>query len=258
MRPACLLGAALLLLACAGPALATDALTARLLTRGTAATGAEIEVQVEVSWAGRPERAAPTIPTITVPEGAGLRLGRTGSSFDGSRSRWWTNSTVTLPDQGAGPWSIGPAVVTVALAGGGEQVVTAPARVLGRAPRRGLVGQALASGVVLAAAIAAFLAMFRRLRPAPGDAPLHDLVAAVQTAMSADDAAGALELAITLHGRLAEHRVARDYLPPLQGLTERREATRFGGEDASMRTLTPLVGPLLVIAGALLDPEAPR
>ncbi len=158
LRAAPLLIAALLL---SSPSFAAEGLSGRLLTRGAATAGAEVEVQVEISWAGRPELAAPGVPDITVPDGAGVRLGRTGSSFDGTRSRWWTNGVVTLPDQSTGPWSIGPASVTVALQGGGTKVVTTQPKVLGRAPRRGLVGQALASSAVLAMAIGTFLWMLR-------------------------------------------------------------------------------------------------
>ncbi len=253
MRATPLLCAAMLL---SSTAFAAEGLSGRLLTRGPATAGAEIEVQVEISWTGRPELAAPGVPDITVPEGAGVRLGRTGSSFDGTRSRWWTNSVVTLPDQSTGPWSIGPATVTVALQGGGNKVVTTEDKVLGRTPRRGLLGQALASGVVLAMAIGAFLWMFRRLGRDEGASSLSALASQLQGALDAGDTDAMIEHGIALHQQLDAHRIARDYLPDLAGLTERRELSRFGGEAATVDGLRPLVGPLLSIAGALLDRDA--
>jgi hypothetical protein len=255
MRAAPLLIAALSLLLSA-PSFAAEGLSGRLLTRGPATAGAEIEVQVEISWSGRPELVAPGVPDITVPEGAGVRLGRTGSSFNGTSSRWWTNSTVTLPDQSTGPWSIGPATVTVALQGGGTDVVTTAPKVLGRTPRRGLVGQALASGVVLALAIGAFLWMFRRLRPE--DSGLSELARRLQAAVVAGDVDAMIDHGIALHQHLEGHRVARDYLPDVAGLTKLRELSRFGGQAATAEGLRPLVMPLLTITGTLLDPEAPR
>ncbi len=253
LRAAPLLIAALLL---AAPSFAAEGLSGRLLTRGAARAGAEIEVQVEISWNGRPERAAPGVPDITVPDGAGVRLGRTGSSFDGTRSRWWTNSVVTLPDRSTGPWSIGPATVTVALPGGETRVVTTNPKVLGKRPRRGLLGQALASGVVLALAIGAFLWMFRRLGRDEEAASLSALAEQLRGAVDVGDPDAMLEHGIALHQRLQAHRIARDYLPDVAGLTERRELSRFGGEAATVDGLRPLVLPLLSIAGALLDRDA--
>ena len=134
----------------------------------------------------------------------------------------------------------------------------AEAKVIGRAPRRGLVGQALASSVVLAVALAVFVGALRRLRPTGEEPPLSEVVAGLRSAMDEGDTDAALEQAGRLHARLADHRVARDYLPDPEGLTERREATRFGGAEVSVDDLRPLVMPLLAIAGALLDPEARR
>ena len=63
MRATPLLCAAMLL---SSTAFAAEGLSGRLLTRGPATAGAEIEVQVEISWTGRPELAAPGVPDITV------------------------------------------------------------------------------------------------------------------------------------------------------------------------------------------------
>lgn len=251
LRVALVLGALLLLAPTA--ALAADDLSARLLTRGRVAPGQDLEIQVEVSWDGRPERAAPGVPTIAVPEGAGLRLGRTGSSFDGTRSKWWTNGTITIPDTSAGPWTIGPATVEVARPGGRTETVTTKSKTLGRRARRNLLGQGLASGVVVALALAAFGWLLRRT---DDDVfAVHEQRTALDDALAGADAVAVLDRGLALHARLAEHRVAKDYLPSIEGLTSRREALRFGGDTASVADVTPLVEPLLAIARAL-EPDA--
>jgi len=246
LRAALVLGASLLF---AGPAWSADDLTARILTRGTVAPGQDIELQVEVSWEGRPERAAPGVPRIALPEGAGLRLGRTGSSFDGTRSKWWTNGVVTLPDASRGPWDIGPAEVDVARPGGTTETITAAAKTLGRRARRNLLGQGLASAVVVALALGAFGWMWRRTTPEPDALP--GLLAALHSALDGTDPEAVLDHGLALHTHLTGHRVAKDYLPPAAGLTERREAIRFGGDGVTVAEVRPLVAPLIAIAGAL-------
>ena len=250
-RLAALLGAVLLILS-TGPALSADDLTARLLTRGPLAPGQELEIQVEVSWEGRPERAAPGVPTITVPDGAGLRLGRTGSSFDGQRSKWWTDGIVTLPDQSRGPWTVGPVQIPVALPGGGSTTLVAPSKRLGSRPRRNLLGQGLASAVVLAIAAAALLWLTRRARVVEQSPTLAELVTSLRAALDGDEPLRALDEALALHARLAEHRIARDYLPPEEGLRAERQAAAFGGHATSMDAVRPLARPLLTIADTVL------
>ncbi|MCO4768532.1 MAG: hypothetical protein KDA24_00770 [Deltaproteobacteria bacterium] len=225
---------------------------ARLLVRGNAAPGSEIPIQVELSWDGRPELMLPRVPTVEVPKGAALRLGTTGSRFDGDRSVWWTNGTITLPDRG-GPYVLGPATIPVAGPDGsiaGEFV--ADARTMGRGRSRNLLGQGVASGGVLALALGLLMWGWRRLvREAQAPNPIVQQAAALQAALEGDSAEPAIDAALALHDALSAHAVAVDYLGERAGLEARREELRYGGAEVDMTTLAGEVRPLLAIAGAL-------
>jgi hypothetical protein len=147
--------------AAAGPAGAAAAdsaasgVVARIVqTGGRPGPGRELPLRIELSWEGRPERHAPGRPELTVPAGAGLVLGGTGSSFDGQRSTWWTEARLTLPERG-GPWTLGPASVPLREARNAEDgrpaLAHAGAVLVGsKAPFGGLLGQAAGSAVVMA------------------------------------------------------------------------------------------------------------
>lgn len=223
---------------------------ARLLVRGPYAPGAEIDIQVELSWDGRPEAMLPQVPSVDVPEGAALRLGTTGSKFDGDRTVWWTNGSVTLPDAD-GPWVIGPATIPVATRAGETEHV-AEARTLGRGRRRSLVGQGLASGSVLALALLALGVGWRRLvREEQATDPIAEAAQQVRGALDGGRAEDALAAGLSLHEALSLHRVAREYVGPRSELERRREEIRFGGETADVEAVREAVAPLLAIAGAL-------
>lgn len=224
--------------------------SARLLVRGPYAPGAEIDIQVELSWDGRPEAMLPQVPSVEVPEGAALRLGSTGSRFDGDRTVWWTDGAVTLPDTD-GPWVIGPATIPVATRGGEAEHV-AEARTLGRGRRRSLLGQGVASGSVLALALLALGVGWRRLlREEEGPDPIDEAAQSLRAALAGGRAEDALVAGLALHDALSGHRVARDYLGPRADLERRREEIRFGGEAADVAAVQSAVAPLLAIAGAL-------
>jgi hypothetical protein len=244
-----IVAAALLFLLGASPASAET--RARLLVKGAAAPGADVQIQVELSWDGRPETLIPRVPTVVVPEGGAVRLGTTGSRFDGERSTWWTNGVVTLPDRG-GPYAIGPATVSAVLPTGGTEEHVAPARTLGRGRTRSLLGQGVASGAVLALALGLLGAGWAKLvREEAAGSPIGARAAAVREALDRDDPAAALDAALALHDLLADHPVARDYLGPREGLEACRDELAFGGGTIGADTVKERVGPLLAIAGAL-------
>lgn len=243
---ATIIAAALLL-----PAYAVADTRARLLVRGNAAPSAEISVQVELSWDGRPEQLLPRVPQVEVPDGGALRLGSTGSKFDGTRSTWWTNGTVTLPDRG-GPYVIGPATITAANPAGDSAEYVADARTLGRGRSRSLLGQGLASGVVLALALGGAAWLWRRLlAEESAQSPIAAALLATRAALDAGQSEAAVTEALALHDLLAAHPVGKDYVGSREGLETQRDALRFGGVTDAEDTVRERVAPLLAIAGAL-------
>ena len=111
--------------------------------------GGKLLVQIEVAWAGRPDRHLPGVPRLEVPKGAVVRMGRSTSEFDGERTRWWTDAVVELPDK-RGPYTLGPARVPLKAgpAAGAERVGEA-VRVGDDGRRRALIGQGVGNGVVV-------------------------------------------------------------------------------------------------------------
>lgn len=146
--------AAVLLLAAPAHAQFDDAPVARLVVRsGQAVPGGKLLMQVELTWDGRPEEHVPGSPAIQLSRGATVRLGRTGSRFDGEQTRWWTDVLVDLPERGS-QWEIGPARVDLVggvLAGG--QVVAPALKVGGKSRARQLLGQGIGSTLVVFAAL---------------------------------------------------------------------------------------------------------
>jgi len=137
---------------------------AHLRTLGEGRRGAEVRVRLELSWAGRPEQHIAVTPRIEVPAGAALRPGLSRSRFDGSSTRWSHDAVVTLPDR-PGPWTIGPARITLKTPGLDDREVSAAPIRTGRPSRlRYLAGQAAGNGIVLALALWFVLGRYRRLR----------------------------------------------------------------------------------------------
>ena len=245
-------GFILLLGALALPLPALSQTQARILVRGASGPGAEVEIQVELSWDGRPERLLPRVPSVEVPDGGALRLGTTGSRFDGERSIWWTHGAVTLPDRG-GPWTVGPAEIPVVGPDGAVlETFVAPARTLGKRPTNSLLGQALASGAVLALALGLGVLGWRRLaRDSSAPSPVQAASSALQAALAGGDGVATLDAALALHDVLAAHPVAGDYVGERRGLETSRDEMKFGGASPGSDALGAQVRPLLAIAGAL-------
>ncbi len=245
-------GSLLLLGALALPLPALSQTQARILVRGAPSPGAEVEIQVELSWDGRPERLLPRVPSVEVPDGGALRLGTTGSRFDGDRSVWWTHGAVTLPDRG-GPWTIGPAKIPVVGPDGAVlETFVAPRRTLGKRYAQSLLGQALASSVVLALALGLGILGWRRLvRDGSAPSPVQTAARTLQEALARGDGVATLDAAIALHDVLAAHPVAGDYVGDRRKLETAQDEMKFGGASPGSDALGAQVAPLLAIAGAL-------
>ncbi len=225
--------------------------SARLLVKGNASPGSEIAIQVEVSWDGRPEELLPRVPQVEVPEGAALRLGSTGSRYDGSRSVWWTNGTVSLPDRG-GPYVIGPARIPTATgAGEGPTIIAAP-RTMGRGRTRSLLGQGLASGLLITLVLGLLARWWQGLlRTEAMGAPIGETAQRLEALLDAGQAQTAVDVGLALHDLLAAHPIAQDYLAPRQGLESQKDEIAFGGQVVETDTVRERVGPLLAIARSL-------
>lgn len=230
---------------------ATAETRARLLVKGNASPGSEITIQVELSWDGRPEQILPRVPQVEIPDGAALRLGSTGSRYDGERSVWWTNGTVTLPDRG-GPYVIGPASIPTATMTGDGPLIVADPRTMGRGRRRSLLGQGLASGLLLALALGLVTRWWRRLLRAEEMAdPIGETARRLHATLDAGQTQAAVDDGLALYDLLAAHPVARDYLGTRQGLEIQRDEIAFGGQVVEVGTVRERVGPLLAIARSL-------
>jgi hypothetical protein len=215
---------------------------------GKLAPAATIEVQVEVRWDGRPELHAPAAPDLRLPPGATQALGRTGSEFDGTQTRWWSNVAVVLPDSPA-PWTLGPATVLVRTRGGVEKITTEPLELGRRSPLRALIGQGIGSGLVVLFVVGWISFRLRGLsRSERQDSP--DL-RAVRVFLSYANAAAPEEAwALLIKARLALEAESIDNanLPRLEDLQERLERSRFGGEsitDLECRVLRQTLADLL-------------
>lgn len=228
--------------------------SARLLVRGDAHPGAELDIQVELSWDGRPELLRPGVPDVAVPDGAALRLGRTGSRFDGDRSVWWTNGTVTLPDS-AGPWELGPAAVPATTADGSTARFRTPARAVGARRSRSLLGRGLGGAVLLAAALLLLGRTWRRLLAEESAPPAHAAPAAtLSAALESGHTEDAIAASLALFDVLDHHPVASEYLGPRAPLEEQLDALRFAHEAPPLDAVRAQARPLLAIAGALDAP----
>jgi drug/metabolite transporter (DMT)-like permease len=242
-------GIALLGLATANPAEAVDppGVRTRLLIQGEPRPGVDLPVRIEVSWPGRPEKYDVGVPKLHVPEEAGVRLGGTGSSFGKGRTKWWTDTVVTLPDWD-GPWMIGPAKLDLIDRRGRPEALSVAAKRIRQKRGGGLLGRGLGSTVVLIFAGLWLLRLYRRL----GDTPIlrdRDRMASlVDTCTRAHEGGSTVEFlqaALQLLQALERRGAAPSGGPSAAALSERLDRVRFGGEqmsrDACREVLEPLV-----------------
>jgi len=220
----------------------------RLIIEGDPRPGGEVPVKVEVSWPGRPEKFNPGVPKLRVPEEGAVRLGGTGSSFQRGRTKWWTDTVVTLPDWD-GPWMIGPAVLDLVDARGAPEEVQVAAKRLRQKRATGLLGRGLGSTVVLLFAGLWILRLYRRLGETPGAQDRDRRATLVDTCTRAYEDGSTVELlraAIELRQLLERAGAAPEDGPDAATLTERLDRVRFGGEeisrDACREVLEPLLG----------------
>lgn len=199
--------------------------------------GAEIRVRLELSWTGRPEQHIVLSPQIDVPAGAASRPGLSRSRFDGNSTRWAHDVVVTLPDR-PGPWTIGPARITLKTPGQEDREVAAAAIRSGRPSRiRHLAGQATGNGIVLCLALWFGLGRYRRLRDQEvgGESKISALLLAARNAagQQPDGATteGLLQALLDLRLALGHQGVDNDALWTSAQIRERLERVKFGGED---------------------------
>lgn len=219
----------------------------RLIVTGTPHPGGEIDVRVEVSWPGRPETFNPGIPKLRVPEEGAVRLGGTGSTFQRGRTRWWTDTTVTLPDWDS-PWMIGPAVLDLVDARGAPESLSVASKRLRQKRGGGLLGRGLGSTSVLLFAAFFVLRLYRRLGHTPAAQDRDRRAALVDTCTRAYDMNATVEFlraALQLRKLLETQGAAPQDGPDAGTLTEQLDRVRFGGEemgrDACREVLEPLV-----------------
>lgn len=219
----------------------------RLIVTGTPHPGGEIGVRVEVSWPGRPETFNPGIPKLRVPEEGAVRLGGTGSTFQRGRTRWWTDTTVTLPDWDS-PWMIGPAVLDLVDARGAPESLSVASKRLRQKRGGGLLGRGLGSTFVLLFAAFFVLRLYRRLGHTPAAQDRDRRAALVDTCTRAYEMNATVEFlraALQLRKLLETLGAAPQDGPDAGTLTEQLDRVRFGGEemgrDACREVLEPLV-----------------
>jgi len=214
-----------------------EGITAHLRALETGRSGREVRVRLELSWPGRPELHLVSAPSIEIPSNGASRAGLSRSRFDGTSTRWSHDAIVTLP-QSSGPWTIGPAQVTVRSRDGSEQEVVAAAIRTGRASRNTrLLRQGLGNGIVACFALFFGLWRYRRLKAEedPADSAVNDLIAQAHTAASASPEGLAsrelLESLLELRLALAGQGVDNDALWTTEQIQERIDQIRFGGEE---------------------------
>jgi len=228
------------LLSTAGPAGASaedEGISAHLRALEQGSRGADVRIRLELNWRGQPAQYIPLAPTIEVADGATLRPGVSRSSFDGEHTRWSHDAVVKLPDT-AGPWTVGPAKVTIKTRGQPDREVAAAAIRTGRPDkRRRLAGLAVGNGIVLSLALGFGLIRYRRLRTeelAGGDA-LRALLRRAEEAGSQLEMGGTaealLEALLALRLALDGQGVENGELWTAAAIRERIERVKFGGEE---------------------------
>ncbi|MCP4873175.1 MAG: hypothetical protein GY898_31155 [Proteobacteria bacterium] len=131
--------------------LAASAPSAKLVQRaGDTSPSGKFLMQVEVDWEGRPEEYLLGAPTVDAPKGGAVRMGRTASSFDGTRTHWTADVVVELPDKGT-EWNVGPARIPIkAGPHAGQDLTAAPLKVGSpNTKRQALIAQGIGNGVVV-------------------------------------------------------------------------------------------------------------
>lgn len=226
----------------------------RLIVTGTPHPGGEIDVRVEVSWPGRPETFNPGIPKLRVPEEGAVRLGGTGSTFQRGRTRWWTDTTVTLPDWDS-PWMIGPAVLDLVDARGAPESLSVASKRLRQKRGGGLLGRGLGSTFVLLFAAFFVLRLYRRLGHTPAAQDRDRRAALVDTCTRSYDMNATVEFlraALQLRKLLETQGAAPQDGPDAGTLTEQLDRVRFGGEEMGRDACREVLEPL--VAAARQDP----
>jgi len=212
-------------------------ISAHLRALETGRSGGEMRVRLELSWQGRPELHLISAPSIEVPKDGALRAGLSRSRYDGKGTIWSHDAIVTLPNR-SGPWTIGPAQVTVASRTGQEtEVVAVPIRT-GRPSRsHHLLRQALGNGMVLSLVLFFGLWRYRRLKEEEDRerSPLNELLVQARRAADAasEDIASHELLSALLDLRLAlkGQGVDNDGLWTPEQIRERIDRIQFGGEE---------------------------
>ena len=212
-------------------------ISAHLRALETGRSGGEVRVRLELSWAGRPELHLIAAPSIEVPTNGALRAGLSRSRFDGTVTRWSHDAIVTLP-RSSGPWTVGPARVTVRSRDGTEQEVVAAAIRTGRANRNArLLRQALGNGIVVCFALFFGLWRYRRLeaKEEPARSSLAELItqghAAASTSPQGRASQEMLEALLKLRLALTGQPVENGALWTPEQIRERIDQIRFGGEE---------------------------
>jgi hypothetical protein len=226
----------------------------RLIVTGTPHPGGEIDVRVEVSWPGRPETFNPGIPKLRVPEEGAVRLGGTGSTFQRGRTRWWTDTTVTLPDWDS-PWMIGPAVLDLVDARGAPESLSVASKRLRQKRGGGLLGRGLGSTFILLFAAFFVLRLYRRLGHTPAAQDRDRRAALVDTCTRAYDMNATVEFlraALQLRKLLETQGAAPQDGPDAGTQTEQLDRVRFGGEEMGRDACREVLEPL--VAAARQDP----
>jgi len=237
------------LLAVPAPAHAVDppGVRTRLVVKGDPRPGEDVPVRVEVSWPGRPENFNPGVPKLQVPDGAAVRLGTVGSSFAKGRTRWWTDTVVTLPDW-AGPWMVGPANLQLVDARGTPEPITVAAMRVRHKRGGGLVGRGAGSALVLLLAAVFVLRLHRRIGSSPHVRDRDRGLALVDTCTRAceeGDVIDFLRAAVELRGLLEQRGSAPRDGPTREALAERLDRVRFGGEEIDRDACREVLGPLV-------------
>ena len=212
-------------------------ISAHLRALETGRSGGEVRVRLELSWNGRPELHLISAPSIEVPTDGALRAGLSRSRFDGTATRWSHDAIVTLP-RSPGPWTLGPARVTVRSRDGAEQEVVAAAIRTGRPNRNAhLLRQALGNGIVVCCALFFGIWRYRRLEAEeePAHSSLDELIAQAHAVASTSPQIHAsqemLEALLKLRLALAGQPVDNGALWTPEQIRERIDKIRFGGEE---------------------------
>ena len=230
--------AALLVLLPVGAAVAAGAPTAVLRPNGAAVAGKDMDLLLDVTWDGRPERLAPGLPEVTLPAGASLRPTHTGSTFDGEHTTWRWEAVLRLPEE-AGPWIVGPATVPAREEAGAAVRVKADAiRLRPSTARMGaqLVGQGLGSALSIVVVSLFARWMWKRTSAAP-DLVAKDSLPGLRAAAERAVGAGgvpAWEALVALRRALGAAGMEHLPIPPLSELEQALDAVRYGGEGAAV------------------------